>query len=174
VTPNDERDFFWSVGVVVFLLVAFAILTRCETARAQDLPTAEVQLPEVGETLALDPQERAPWAGMLVRDEDLQALQSHAFALELELRNARGRIDEVTAGRGRLLEEQARLCEERVQLHVGLWRDRAEEIAVQLEAARRRLAAGPEWYEHPATWFAIGGAVVGALVGAIAAAVAGG
>jgi hypothetical protein len=172
---DDERDFFWSVGIVVFLLLAVTVLMRCDPAHAQDLPEVpDVTLPEVGETAALERGDRAPWAGMLVRDEDLFALQAQAFTLTLSLRNAEARVAEAAAGQARVAADAARLCDERLQLHVELWRDRRDELTALLEEARTRAAAGPDWYEHPALWFAIGGAVVGALVIGIAAAIGGG
>lgn len=169
---NEQREFLRAVAIVIFLLCAAALL-QCGAAHAQDLPVPDVALPEVGETIALETNQRAPWAGMLVRDEDLFGLQARAFALTLELRNAEARIAEAIAGRDRVAAEAGAACTERVEVHTALWRERRDELARALEEARASAAAGPDWYEHPALWFVIGGAVVGALVVGIAAAIGG-
>lgn len=154
----------------VVALILFALAP--EVTSAQDVPAVpEVALPEVGETLALERGDRAPWAGMLVRDEDLFGLQTRIVTLELELRNAATRYDEAIAGRAELVAAAVRAGDERVQLHTELWRARAEELARALEQSRSR--EGAAWYEHPALWFAVGAIVAGALGVGVAAAVGG-
>jgi hypothetical protein len=159
---------------LVLLVLSFAALVMAQTcsAHAQDLPAVpEVTLPALGETVPLEPNERAPWAGMLVRDEDLFALQSTVMTLQLTLSNARTMLGEALSGRDRLVAEAVRLCDERVELHTTLWRERRDELAAALSASRER--EGPAWYEHPALWFAIGAIAAGALVIGLAAAVGG-
>lgn len=161
------------IAVAVVLLVLLAALAWCGPAGAQVIPAVpDVQLPEVGETAALERGDRAPWAGMLVRDEDLFGLQSRTMQLELQLANARTMYEEALAGRVTLLEAAGRAADERVELHDTLWRDRARELGAALDASRAR--EGAEWYEHPALWFAIGALVAGALSVGVAVAIGGG
>jgi hypothetical protein len=155
------------VRLMVILLVLSTIALFClilpADGCAQDLaPVPDVVLPEVGETVALERGDRAPWAGMLVRDEDLFALQSSVMTLQLQLANLRRLYDEAIVGRRRLLEEAALASDERVDLHTRLWRDRVAELNRALVESRSR--EGAAWYEHPALWFAIGVIATGALV----------
>lgn len=161
IRPRPPRAF-----VVALLVLGFA-----SSAAAQDpLPLPSVELPAVGETLALDANGRAPWAGMLVRDDDLFALQSAVMTSRLALDNTHRLYLEALAGRAALLEAAERTCLERVALHDSLWRERRDEIARAYEKERGR---GISWYEHPALWFTIGGLVVGAIVLGIASALGG-
>lgn len=170
--PEDERGLAL-LGLLVFLVL---LLSTCGAlAQGPEVtlpPVPDVQLPEVGETVALERGGRAPWAGMLVRDEDLFELQSQVMRLRLTIENGRRLYQEAIAGRSALLEQAQRAADERVELHTALWRSRAEELAAALEQARAR--EGAEWYEHPALWFAVGAVVAGALCVGIAAAVGGG
>lgn len=154
----------------LFLVTLAPLVTSAQDA-LPDVP--DVTLPEVGETVALERGDRAPWAGMLVRDQDLFALQSQVMTVGLALANARRLYDEAILGRDRLLVAAARASDERVALHTTLWRERVAELRTALEVSRQR--EGPAWYEHPALWFAIGVIATGALVfGGFALAGAGG
>lgn len=128
-------------------------------AAAQAAP--ELTLPEVGETVALERTDRAPWAGMLVRDEDLFALQTQILQLQMQIQNATTLHAETLTGRAALLAEAAERCTDRVDLVAGLWRERRDELAHSLEVSRSH--EGAEWFEHPALWFALGAIVAGAL-----------
>lgn len=130
-------------------------------------PVPDVSLPEVGETLALERNDRAPWAGMLVRDEDLFGLQTQIVQLQMQATNAATLHAEILSGRTTLLAEAATRCDERVATVSGLWRERRDELARALAESRER--EGAAWYEHPALWFAIGAVVTGALGIGIAA-----
>lgn len=150
------------------LLLVLGNLATPLVTKAQDpLPLPAVELPHVGDTLALDANARAPWAGMLVRDEDLFALQSAVMTSRLALDNTHRLYLDALAGRAALLETAERSCAERVALHDSLWRERRDELARAYEKERSR---GISWYEHPALWFAIGGSVVGAVILGIASA----
>lgn len=160
-----------SLSFCALALVLFTLLPGVTSAQDALPPVPDVTLPEVGETVALEHGDRAPWAGMLVRDEDLFALQSQVMTLQLQLGNLRSLYDEALAGRARLLEAAGRAADERVELHTSLWRERAAELRTALEESRRR--EGPEWYEHPALWFAVGAVLAGALGIGVAVAVGG-
>lgn len=149
-------------------IVAFVLLAASST-RAQEAPA--LTLPEVGETFALERTERAPWSGMLVRDEDLFALQTQILQLQMELANSRALQVETLAGRAALLAEASARCTERVDTIAGLWRERRDELARSLTESRGR--EGAEWFEHPALWFALGALVTGALSVGVVAAVGG-
>jgi hypothetical protein len=166
---EDERAAS-SAGMLFLGLLTFVILLSTCEGRAQDVNGAAT-LPEVGETVALERGDRAPWAGMLVRDEDLFALQSRIAILDLDLRNARTLYDEAIAGRAALLLEASRRCDERTETISGLWRERRDELLAVVAESRAR--EGPSWWEHPALWFAVGVIVTGALTLAVVAAVGG-
>lgn len=146
----------------------FLFVLMASPLQAQEL---EVQLPEVGETFALERAERAPWSGMLVRDEDLFALQTQIMQLQMRIQNATTLHAETLAGRAALLIEASARCTERVELVEGLWRERRDELAHSLQESRSR--EGAEWFEHPALWFALGAIVTGALSVGVATAVGG-
>lgn len=154
-----------------FLLVlgnlATPLVTKAQDPLPLPLPLPSVELPAVGDTIALDVNARAPWAGMLVRDEDLFALQSSLMTTRLALDNAHRLYVEALAGRGALLEAAERSCVERVVLHDSLWRERRDELAASLAEARGREADGPAWFVHPATWFIVGALAGGVLVGSV-------
>lgn len=153
-------------------LLAFLLASAfAAPAAAQDDPPAVV-LPAVGETLALERGDRTPWAGMLVRDEDLFALQALVATTQLALTNARDLLAQTVAGRQALLEAAAGACAERVLLHDSLWHERRDELAGALAAARSR--EGPRWYEQPALWFAAGALVAAMISVGLLAAIGGG
>lgn len=156
------------MGAICLLFTLMPAVTNAQDALPE---VPDVTLPDVGETVALERADRAPWAGMLVRDEDLFALQSTVMTLGLSLTNARRLYDEALVGRATLLEAAGRACEERVTLHTSLWRERRDELAAALIESRRR--EGAQWYEHPALWFSIGVLVAGALGIAVVSAVGG-
>lgn len=166
---EDERAASYGGMVFLVLFLTTLVMSTCD-AHAQ-VVVPDVTLPEVGETAALERGDRAPWAGMLVRDEDLFALQSEMMTTRLALENARRLFDEAIVGRSRLLTEAGAACEERVTTITALWRERRDELVAVLRDAR--AAAEPSWWEHPALWFALGVIVTGALTLGVVAAVGG-
>lgn len=136
---------------LAFVIVLFV----APLVSAQELPSVpDVTLPEIGETAALEQGQRAPWAGMLVRDADLFELQSGLMAARLQLENARSLYAEALLSRDRLLAAALAAGDERVELHTSLWRSQSERLAEELQASRSR--EGPAWHQEPALWFSIG------------------
>lgn len=154
------------------LLATMAISTAfpCARSQAQNVPRPDVAIPDPGDTVALDAGERAPWAGMLMRDADVFAIQSSALTCQLTLASERTLAQRILESR--ITQEHARTvaAEESAQLHDRLWRDRAEQLARELAAAQARAS---DIATSPWLWGAIG-LVVGVAVSlAIALAVGG-
>lgn len=166
---KDLRPTAATMALILYLLLfVLGNLAAPLVTKAQDpLPLPAVELPAVGDTLALEANTRAPWAGMLVRDEDLFALQSAVMTSRLALDNTHRLYLEALAGRTSLLETAERSCVDRVALHDTLWRERRDELATSLQEAQRRADAGPAWFVHPVTWLIIGAIAGGVLVGSV-------
>ena len=160
----------WKMLGIAIVTLACSFATSSASAQPTAPATsAATSLPEIGETVALEAGQRAPWVGMLVRDVDLFELQSQALSLRLQMTNARDLLSEAIAGRARLLEQAGETCQERVDLYSSLWRARVDELRFALDESRRR--EGPEWYEHPTLWFAVGALIAGGLAVGVSAAV---
>lgn len=144
------------VGVVLFTIGAVPF-----TARAQD-----VQLPPMGDVLALDAGDRAPHAGMLIGDDDLvvwrQAIERLQFQLQSERTVAAAVLEH------KLAEERLRTAAatETLALHDRMWTDRVADLSRQLATAREHQ--GPAWYEQPGLWFGLG--VLATVIAVVAAA----
>jgi hypothetical protein len=150
-------------AVLLLLTTTFAIAQAPASPQAPP-PVPEAQLPALGQTEALDAGERAPWAGMLVRDDDLFGLQSALMTCRFTLASDQRLAAQVLDAR--LEQERARTAAatESAALHDRLWSERADQLAAQVLAAQR--SAERQWWESPPLWFAVG------LVVATAAAVA--
>lgn len=144
--------------------LALLIVLSAATAQAQD-----VAIPDPGETVALDQGERAPWAGMLMRDADVFAIQSSAITCQLTLASERTLAERILESR--ITQEHARTvaAEESAALHDRLWRDRAEQLARELAVAQSSASS----WASPWLWGAIGLVVGVAASVAIALAVGG-
>jgi len=138
-------------------------LVICATAHAQDLP-------DLGAAEALETGERAPWAGMLLRDDDVYQLQSGLMQCRFALASS-GRLHEQLLD-ARLTMERARTAAavESAALHERLWTARAEQLARELAAAQSSASS----WASPWLWGAIGLVVGVAASVAIAIAVGGG
>lgn len=157
-------------AVTVLALLAFGLGLFPSSANAQPTaPAAEATLPAVGETVSLDVGQRAPWAGMLLRDDDVFGLQTAVMQCRFSL--ATGERLQAQILEARVAQEQARTAAavESAGLHDRLWQARADQLAQQLVAAQRSAERG--WWESPALWFAVGLVVAAAAGIGFAAAV---
>lgn len=157
-----------STGAAAFALAC--ILTSRASAQTPDAPTdtrsaSSLTLPE---PVLLTRGTPAPFTGQLILQVDLlrwaMRIEDLEHRLDLDVRTERERCDV------RLELERARTtaADERASLRDGLYRERVEELAASLEAARR--SSERQWYESPVLWFAAGAVVaVGAALGLAAA-----
>lgn len=160
--------------VALVWILALA-LQECDPspAAAQDTPAPitvpDVQLPVTSEILALDAGERAPHAGMLILDDDLEEWHRTIERLAYRL-GATVAMDAQTLSL-RLDQEHARTtaCEERVSLRDELWRARATELGAAL-ATSQAHASDRGFWESPFLWTVVGVVLGGAVVGLIAGA----
>ncbi len=159
------------VTVVALLVLGLGIFPSFVDAQTPASAPAEAQLPAVGETAPLELGQRAPWAGMLVRDDDLFGLQTAVMQCRFSLQTGERLSAQILEAR--VAQEQARTAAatESAALHDRLWQDRATLLSQELVAAQR--AGERQWWESPPLWFAIGVLVSGVLVAVLAAAVGG-
>ena len=157
------------------LVVVMVLLALANVGSAQDRPLEAPQgaegasepetgaTPGEGEIAALRAGQRAPWAGLLIVQEDLVR-----WRLEIERLRFRLRVDveALTARHGvelQLMEGRVTAERERTDLHDTLWQDRANGLAAELAAERVT-----EWYEHPTLWYVLGAVTVVVVVVAVA------
>ena len=112
-----------------------------------------------GEIVALDQGERAPFAGMLVLDEDLVRWRHEIERLTFQLDSERTLAAAVLDSRIAMERANTQAAESRLELHTELWRAEAERLAAQ--AARQ-----DEWWRSPVLWFSVG--VLVAVVAVVA------
>ena len=150
----------WIAHVLACTWLLYAATTHAQAP--------EAQLPALGETAPLEQGERAPWAGMLVRDADLFGLQTGLMQCRYSLSS--GERLHAQLLEARLEQERARTlaATQSAELHERLWTQRAEQLAADLAAAR---ASNSQWWSSPALWFALGVIVTGAAAVALAMAV---
>jgi hypothetical protein len=151
------------VGVGIFLGLFQAL------ASAQGVPGADVA---IADPLPLDAGERAPHAGMLVLDDDLEALQSRLHLCLFDLHASDDLHHQVCDSLVAIEHARTTACADSAELHDRMWSERATQWAAQLAAAQR--SAAREWWESPALWALVGGAVVAAISVALAVAFGGG
>ncbi|HEY5658350.1 MAG TPA: hypothetical protein VIY27_11240 [Myxococcota bacterium] len=137
---------------------------------AQDEPAAEEA--STGEIVALRLRQPAPFAGLLIEQEDL-------VRWRLEIDSLRFRLDAITerAARELVVHQElaaAQLDAERArrELVQRLWTERATELRSALDEALER--AQREVWEHPVIWLCVGLAVGAGGVAIAAAAVGAG
>lgn len=142
--------------------IVFGVTLFATIALGQDAPEDGSQ---VGDTASLTHGDRAPWDGMLVREEDLFGLQRQAFELQF-------RLDAETHLRASMVEAHAHemaavstACQERIDLRTSLWEQRATELNASLASARAR--EGPQWWDY------LGAGAVGVVIGLIAGVIIG-
>lgn len=141
------------------LSLALTVALATNSAAAQEVPAIET--PEV---IALDQNERAPFAGMLVVDSDLiewrMTIERLRFQLESERTFASGVLSASVARE----QVATHAAEDRLTLHEALWRTEAERLARELAAAQTR---SDEWWRSPVLWFSVGMLVAIAAVVAV-------
>ena len=135
-------------------LIVLALLTLAPLAAAQDAPEPT---PGTGQIVALRLRQPAPFAGLLIEQEDL-------VRWRLEIDSLRYRLDATAERAAAQLQVHTELATarlsaegERRDLLTLLWSDRASELRVALEEATERAIR--EVWEHPVLWLAVGLAV---------------
>jgi hypothetical protein len=149
-------------AVAEVVVVALLLALVAAPARAQD---PEEDAPAEGQIVALRLRQPAPFAGLLLEQEDLVRwrleIESLRYRLTADHERAAAELQvHLDLGEQRLVAERARraLVEE-------LWTQRAAELRGALDEALRRAERGP--WEQPVLWL-----VIGLAVGAAAVAVA--
>jgi hypothetical protein len=166
---NDKRA-MWFLAI---LLVLCAVFSRCGRASAQDVAELpEVPRVDLADVERLEPGARAPWAGVLLRPELLEALGDEIEDLRFRLTLEARRAGERASVAAELSAARVQACEDRLELRDDLWTARAGELSADLASARARE---DRWtWEDFGLGFGIGGGVVAAIMAAILAAVIGG
>ncbi len=150
-------------------LAVVLILSMCSSVHAQELQlpaVPDVTLPDNEEIIALEQNERAPHAGMLIADADLVGWRQLIERLQYRIDADRALFAGLMASR--LAQEVARThaAEERFGVHEQMWSDKATELATQL--ANLREETRPSIWTHPVLWFGIGVLVTVVTVAAVA------
>jgi hypothetical protein len=161
---------------ITTLLICLGLLALANYGSAQDRPSEAPGDPEgasgaetgsdpgEGEIASLGRGQRAPFAGLLIAQEDLVR-----WRLEIERLRFRLRVD-LDALRARhvvetrLAEGRVEAADDRTELHDQLWEEQASGLAAELLEERVT-----HWYEHPILWYVLGVAtVVAVAVAAVA------
>jgi hypothetical protein len=134
-----------------FVLVLFV---TASSAAAQSADPDGTAAREPGEIVALDEGARAPFAGLLIEEQDLVGWRlrieqlEHRLTLDVttETRRCDVRLD--------LERERTRAVGDVATLRERLWRDRVGQLAGELRDARED--ARPSWIESPLLWYVAG------------------
>lgn len=145
-------------AALVFLVALFALFVGCGVSlvHAQGGPRI----------VALEDHEAAPFAGMLIPDDELVAWRREIERLRFELVLIQQRADALRAADATLAEASRRVGDERLALREELWTERATSLTRERDEARSRQ--GPRWWQRGSLWFPVGLAV-GAVIGVVAA-----
>lgn len=147
-------------AALVFLVTTFVIFTGCAAS------LAGAQAPRL-RIVALDSGTPAPYAGMLVPDDELVAWRREIERLRFEVELARQRADALRAADAVLAEARARAGDERLALSTELWTRRAADLTRERDEARAKR--GPRWWQRGALWLPIGFIVGGSVVAIVEA-----
>lgn len=145
-------------------LIVFVVLFTTCFAVAQPVPDAP-QAPD-GQIVALESGQRAPWAGLLIEQDDLARWRLTIDSLRFELRSERElsaarREVEIDLGRQRTL-----AAEQMLMVHEELWRGRVGQLSSSVLDLQRQLTEEQRghWYDSPLLWFGLGIAVTVVIV----------
>lgn len=139
-------------------------------AAQEDAEAAAEATPGTGRIVALRLRQPAPFAGLLIEQDDLVRWRLEIEGLRFQLDAERRRAEAEEAVHQRLFDARLTAAGERLELVQTLWQSRATELRQSLDDALQR--AQREVWEHPVLWLAIGLAlgVIGTVVAVVAAA----
>lgn len=147
----------------IFLLV---VLPALPVAAQDAVAPNPYQLSEPSqEILPLRRGATAPRDGLLIDAADLLQIRADYERLRYLLHRTTERDEEVCSVRVQIEQARTAACGERVSLRDELWNQRQAELLRQVAAAEQRAqqAGQRQWFEEPALWALVGGAIVGAL-----------
>lgn len=137
--------------LVVDLVFGCGACVACSMAGAQSIT-------------ALERDERAPFAGMLILDDELVAWRREIERLRFELVLLQQRADALRVSDAELAAVRERAGAERLALRERLWTERAATLTRERDEARAHR--GPRWWQRGALWLPVG-IVVGLVTGAV-------
>lgn len=139
-------------------LVLLLLLAPAAPSSAQASPNEEEAAPEptlaLDDIVALRTRQPAPFAGLLIRQDDLVRWRLEIEGLRYRLSAETARHAEELAIRERLSAARLSAASERTELVESLWRARGVELTQRVREAEER--AERSVWESPVLWFAVG------------------